>query len=126
MKHLRTYLPTDLPTTYLLTYLLTVEALSFEALTYLPNYPLTHLLPFLPTYLPTYSLTYLFTYFLSYLLTLEALSFEALGGLLGVPSDQVKQNGARVRAALLEWRNPELLFRYLDDNRQDPRMVSLP
>jgi hypothetical protein len=30
-----------------------------------------------------------------------------------------------VRKALAEWRNPELLFRYLDDNRSNAKMREL-
>jgi len=56
---------------------------------------------------------------------LEELEFEALAGLLEVEGELVKANAPTVRAALSEWRNPELLFRYLDDNRSDPRMEAL-
>lgn len=56
---------------------------------------------------------------------LEDLEFEALGALLDVDGDVVRSNAPTVRRALAEWRNPELLFRYLDDNREDPEMVAL-
>ena len=47
------------------------------------------------------------------------------GALLGVDSEKVQANADAVRSALREWRNPELLFRYLDDNREDERMAAL-
>ena len=56
---------------------------------------------------------------------LEALEFEALGAILGIEGAVVAANAMPVRRALAEWRNPELLFRYLDDNREDARMVTL-
>ena len=56
---------------------------------------------------------------------LEQLEFDALGALLDVDGEMVRERGATVRRALSEWRNPELLFRYLDDNRHDERMYQL-
>ena len=56
---------------------------------------------------------------------LERLEFEALSALLGLPSATVMDNAETVRIAMREWRNPELLFRYLDDNRHDERMYGL-
>jgi len=56
---------------------------------------------------------------------LELLEFDALGALLGLDSTFVMEHGETVRKALREWRNPELLFRYLDDNRHDNRMYKL-
>ena len=44
---------------------------------------------------------------------------------LGVNGSYVQAHAATVRTALAEWRNPELLFRYLDDNRDDPRLYGL-
>lgn len=56
---------------------------------------------------------------------LETLEFDALGALLGVDSQIVRARAETVRKAMREWRNPELLFRYLDDNRHDKRMYDL-
>ena len=56
---------------------------------------------------------------------LERLEFEALGALLGLKGAFVASNAETVRKAMSEWRNPELLFRYLDDNRDDERMYAL-
>ena len=56
---------------------------------------------------------------------LERLEFDALGALLGVDGDFVLARANIVRKAMSEWRNPELLFRYLDDNRHDARMYEL-
>ena len=56
---------------------------------------------------------------------LEHLEFDALGTLLGLDGDFVRSRGDTVRRALSEWRNPELLFRYLEDNQDDKRMYEL-
>ena len=56
---------------------------------------------------------------------MQTLQYEALGELLGLDYDIVASRGASVREALAEWRNPELLFRYLDDNRGDAKMREL-
>ena len=56
---------------------------------------------------------------------LEHLEFDALGVLLGLDGDFVRSRGDTVRRALSEWRNPELLFRYLEDNQADARMHEL-
>jgi len=56
---------------------------------------------------------------------LERLEFDALGALLGLESEYVQDHAETVRVAMREWRNPELLFRYLDDNRHDQRMYEL-
>uniref|UniRef100_A0A7S4EV14 Uncharacterized protein n=2 Tax=Chrysotila carterae TaxID=13221 RepID=A0A7S4EV14_CHRCT len=56
---------------------------------------------------------------------LEEMEFEALGALLDLDMEAVAKNADHVRNTIAEWRNPELLFRYLDDNRQDPRMEAL-
>ncbi len=56
---------------------------------------------------------------------LEQLEFRALGALLGLDGSFVEERADAVRSALSEWRNPELLFRYLDDNRHDERMAPL-
>lgn len=56
---------------------------------------------------------------------LEALEYDALGALLGVDGALVAERGETVRSSISEWRNPELLFRYLDANRQDARMHAL-
>ena len=42
-----------------------------------------------------------------------------------LPMLMVNEYPALVRKALAEWRNPELLFRYLDANRHDEAMASL-
>ena len=57
--------------------------------------------------------------------TLEHLWQEAMGSLLMLDASFVEQRKETVRRAMQEWRNPELLFRYLDDNRDDPRMEAL-
>ena len=59
------------------------------------------------------------------LLQMRKLQYEALGELLNVEYDIVASRGASVRKALAEWRNPELLFRYLDDNRSNAKMREL-
>eukprot|EP00964_Phaeocystis_antarctica_P008819 scaffold4790_cov35-Phaeocystis_antarctica.AAC.1 len=67
------------------------------------------------------------------LLQMRKLQYEALGELLNVEYDIVASRGASVRKALAEWRSPELLFslspellfRYLDDNRGDAQMAAL-
>ena len=38
---------------------------------------------------------------------------------------EVASRGETVRKAISEWRNPELLFRYLDANRADEQMRPL-
>jgi len=79
--------------------------------------------------------------------TLERVEFDALGAMLDLEGSFVASRAEAVRSAqrerrnlhlpylpisphisqsrsaLLEWRNPELLFRYYDDNRQDERMA---
>lgn len=56
---------------------------------------------------------------------LEKLEYDALGALLGVDGAAVAARGRTVRRAISEWRNPELLFRYLDANSADERMRPL-
>lgn len=56
---------------------------------------------------------------------LEQLQWDALGALLDVDPDLVNERAETVRVAMRSWRNPELLFRYLDDNRNDRRMNDL-
>lgn len=56
---------------------------------------------------------------------LEALEFDALSDLLGVDREFVEARSGAVRTSLAEWRAPELLFRYLNDNRDDERMSAL-
>ena len=56
---------------------------------------------------------------------LEELEYDALGALLGLDGPAVAARGETVRKAISEWRNPELLFRYLDANRDDEQMRPL-
>ena len=56
---------------------------------------------------------------------LDAFEYEALASLLGLEAGFVKERGDTVRRTMAEWRNPELLFRYLDDNRNDAKMLQL-
>ena len=56
---------------------------------------------------------------------LEELEYDALGALLGLEGSYVAARGETVRMAISEWRNPELLFRYLDANRDDEQMRPL-
>jgi len=56
---------------------------------------------------------------------LEQLEYDALAALLSLEPSFVAERSATVRQALAEWRNPELLFRYLEDNRHDERMLAL-
>ena len=56
---------------------------------------------------------------------LEALEYDALGALLGLDGPAVAARGETVRKAISEWRNPELLFRFLDANRADEQMRPL-
>lgn len=55
----------------------------------------------------------------------EALQYDALGALLELDGSFVRARAHLVRRALEEWRRPELLFRYLEDNREDPEMRPL-
>lgn len=56
---------------------------------------------------------------------LESLELDALSELLDLDHEFVHSRASSVRAAMAEWRSPELLFRYLNDNRQDERMAAL-
>ena len=56
---------------------------------------------------------------------LERLEFDALGALLGLDGEYVMERAGSVRKSLSEWRNPELLFRYLEDNKDDEEMYEL-
>jgi len=56
---------------------------------------------------------------------LERIEFEALGALLDLEGSFVAARAERVHRAMAEWRNPELLFRYLDANRHDEKMSLL-
>jgi len=49
----------------------------------------------------------------------------ALGVLLGSPADRITERAAEVNAAMLRWRNPELLFRYCEDNLADEEMAPI-
>ena len=50
---------------------------------------------------------------------------EALAELLDLDVGYVAARNSSIRKAFSEWRNPELLFRYLDDNRDDAQMAAL-
>ena len=56
---------------------------------------------------------------------LERIEFDALGALLDLDGDVVAEKSETVLSTLLHWRNPELLFRYYEDNRLDERMSPL-
>lgn len=49
----------------------------------------------------------------------EAMSLRALATMLQCPERDVVARAAEVNDAMTQWRNPELLFRYLEDNMQD-------
>ncbi len=48
-----------------------------------------------------------------------------MGAMLGLDGALVASRADAVRRAMSEWRNPELLFRYLDANRHDAKMEAL-
>ena len=56
---------------------------------------------------------------------LQSLQHEALAQLLGLDYDLVASRHAAIARAFGEWPSPELLFRYLDDNRDDEEMAPL-
>eukprot|EP00966_Prymnesium_polylepis_P305605 7062169-Prymnesium_polylepis.1 len=56
---------------------------------------------------------------------MQTLQYEALAELLDLDYDFVAARYASIARAFGEWESPELLFRYLDDNRDDPRMAAL-
>ena len=56
---------------------------------------------------------------------LQTLQHEALAELLGLELGFVAARHAAIAEAFGEWRSPELLFRYLDDNRGDAKMAAL-
>ena len=56
---------------------------------------------------------------------IEELELESIASLLDVDTELVIEREETVRAAMSEWRNPELLFRYLDANRNDAKMYPL-
>ena len=56
---------------------------------------------------------------------LQALQHEALAQLLGLDYAVVAARHAAIARAFGEWPSPELLFRYLDDNRDDAEMAPL-
>ena len=56
---------------------------------------------------------------------LQALQHEALAELLDLEVDLVAARHAAIAKAFEEWHRPELLFRYLDDNRGDAKNAAL-
>jgi len=56
---------------------------------------------------------------------LQRVEFDALGALFELDGDTVANRSEEVLNTLLEWRNPELLFRYYEDNRGDDRLGPL-
>ena len=56
---------------------------------------------------------------------LQTLQHEALAELLDLEVGFVAARHAAIAAAFGEWRRPELLFRYLDDNRGDAKAAAL-
>jgi len=55
----------------------------------------------------------------------EAAGFGALAVLLESPVESLEKRREEVHTAMLEWRNPELLFRYYQDNLADPEMAPI-
>ena len=56
---------------------------------------------------------------------LQTLQYEALAELLDLDYPFVASRHAYIAKAFAEWSHPELLFRYLNDNRNDPQMAPL-
>ena len=56
---------------------------------------------------------------------LQALQYEALAELLDLEFEFVATRHASIASAFGEWRQPELLFRYLGDSRHDAEMAAL-
>ena len=59
------------------------------------------------------------------LIALRSLQHEALAELLDLEVGFVAAHHAAIAKAFAEWHRPELLFRWLDDNRADPKAAPL-